>query len=86
MHSFSAEFALIHATCYHAHMAGKIDLSEELTSAIESVVEGWYPEGNIDWDNFLDRVENYSDVDLGTDMNSPLIRAVKKYAKAYQRL
>lgn len=67
-------------------MTGRIELGEEIKSAIESVVDGWYSEGRIDWQDFLDRVEKYSDIDLGQDMDSPLIRAIKKYTREYRAL
>lgn len=61
-------------------------ISAELAENIESVVDGWYSETRIDWDDFLDRVETYAGVDLGDSMDSPLIRAIKKHARAYKKL
>lgn len=51
---------------------------EELFEAAEAVHDGWFTEGRIDWHDFLDRLETYADVDLGSDMLSPQIVAIKK--------
>lgn len=60
-------------------------LEPAIKEAVEQVCEGWYSEGRIDWEDFLDRVENLSDVDLGCDTTSPLIRAIKNYARKVRR-
>lgn len=34
-----------------------------------------------DWESFLDRIERASDIDLGSDMDSPFIKKIKATAK-----
>jgi hypothetical protein len=81
---------------YEAHEAQVYDewatdyeeraMDDHLREVIESVVDGWYPEGRIDWDDFLYRVEKMADVDLPTDMLSPAIKAIKNYVRQYRSL
>ena len=53
---------------------------------MESVVAGWYPAGTrLDWHDLVDRVEAMSGVDLGSDMLSPTIAAIKQHARALRR-
>ncbi len=59
-------------------------LNPELKEAIETAIDGWYAEGSIDWEDFLDRVEALSDIDLGNDLLSPQIKAIKSYARKYR--
>ncbi|SHW32790.1 hypothetical protein [Mycobacteroides abscessus] len=44
-------------------MANANELTAEMTEAIESIIDGWYPTGPIDWHDFLDRLESTLDVD-----------------------
>lgn len=60
-------------------------MNAELQDAIESVYEGWYSEGRIDWEDFLDRVESVSGQDLGADLLSSSIQEIKSYARKYGR-
>lgn len=60
-------------------------MDRTIEEAIESVIEGWYPDGRIDMDDLVDRVEILADVDLGGDLLSPQIRQIKAYARKYQR-
>lgn len=55
-----------------------------LTEAAESIVDGWYAEGRIDWTDFLERLEATADVDLGCDADSPMIRRIKKHVRDYR--
>jgi hypothetical protein len=59
---------------------------EELLEQAEQVHDGWYSEGRIDWQDFLDRLELASDRDLGNDLDSPLIRKIKKHIREYRKL
>jgi hypothetical protein len=58
---------------------------EPLRETIESIVDGWYPEGRIDWEDFLDRLEAQTDTDLGDDLLSPTIKAIKAHAREYRK-
>lgn len=53
---------------------------DALQEEIEDLMEGsaWrYGNGRVDWEDFLWRVEDSLDVDLGSDLNSPMIKRVK---------
>lgn len=57
-----------------------------LMEAAESIHDGWYPSGRIDWEDFLDRLEQQTDFDLGNSLDSPLIRRIKAHVRAYRKL
>jgi hypothetical protein len=60
---------------------------DELMKAAEGVFDGWYADARrIDWEDFLDRLEAQTDVDLGKSLDSPLIRRIKKHVTAYRKL
>jgi hypothetical protein len=59
------------------------DFTDGLIEAIETVYDGYYAdEPRIDWHKFLDRVETLALVNLGSDMDSPVVKHVKKIVKA----
>lgn len=59
----------------------------ELFSAAESICDGWFPDDTrIDWDSFLDRLEAWTDIDLGDSMDSPLIRRIKSHIRSYRKM
>lgn len=58
--------------------------ADSIREAIESVYEGWYSEGAIDWSDFLDRVENYG-YDLGDSMRSEAISRIKAIVRQMRR-
>ncbi len=46
----------------------------ELIEAADAIYDGWFAaDGRIDWHEFLDRLEDQTDVDLGCNMQSPRI-------------
>ena len=58
------------------------DITEEVITAIETIFDGYYADApRVDWFNFLDRVESLAMVDFGSDMDSPVIKQVKKIVK-----
>lgn len=59
--------------------------SDDIREAAESVYDGWYADRSIDWDDFLGRVESQTGVDLGNDLLSPQIKAIKKHIAWYRR-
>ena len=59
--------------------------TSEILEAAESIYDGWYADTRIDWDDFLDRLESYTGVDLGSDLLSPTIKAIQKHIRAYKR-
>jgi hypothetical protein len=50
----------------------------------EYVVDGWYPEGPIDWDDFIDRLVAGTDYDI-EDMDSPAVRKIQRHIREYRR-
>lgn len=67
------------------------DLTAELREMIRSIVDGWYPEGRIDWPNFFDRLEDLTladgtHPDFGEDPQSGAVLEIRKYVNAYRRL
>jgi hypothetical protein len=59
---------------------------DEIYRVAEEIADGWYAEGRVDWQDFIDRLEKYTDVDFGCDMGSPLIKGVKAHIRAYRKL
>ncbi len=58
---------------------------EELMTEAEAIVDGWYADGTIDWEDFLYRLEERADVDLGNDADSPQIRKIKAHVRKYRK-
>jgi hypothetical protein len=59
----------------------------EMLEIAESIYDGWYAnEPRIDWEDFFDRMEAGSDIDLGDDMISPTIKAIQKHIRVYRKL
>lgn len=56
-------------------------LPAKLRTVIDTVIEGWYADTRIDWEDALYRIEKYSDMDLGTEMDSQLIKDIQTYAR-----
>lgn len=59
---------------------------EKLFTVAESIYDGWYADARIDWEDFIDRLEAASNIDFGSDMDSPLIRRVKAHIRKYRKL
>lgn len=58
------------------------DITDDVRDVIETVFDGYYAdEPRINWHEFLDRVERYALVNFGSDMDTPVIKAVKKIVK-----
>ena len=61
-------------------------IEAELLEAAEGIFDGWYSdETRIDWEDFLDRLEKQTDVDLGDSLDSPLIRKIKAHIRDYRK-
>ena len=61
--------------------------ADALKEDIESIVEGWYPEGPIDWDDFFSRLDKYlpDHVCCSEEWDSPFIKRAKKLAGEARR-
>lgn len=65
------------------------DVTPEIIEIVQGIVEGWYDEGRIDWDDVWDRVERtYLDdgrgIDMGTDLGSPAILKIKREIRKWR--
>lgn len=65
------------------------DVTPEIIEIVQGIVEGWYDEGRIDWENVWDRVEKIPlddgrGIDMGEDLDSPAIRKIKKEIRAWR--
>lgn len=69
-----------------AHRSTK-PLEDFLAEAAEDIYDGWFSDDSrIDWDLFIDRLEEHTEIDFGSDMTSLLIKAVKRHIRAYRKL
>lgn len=65
------------------------DVTPEIIEIVQGIVEGWYDEGRIDWEDVWDRVERtYLDdgrgIDMGTDLGSPAILKIKREIRKWR--
>ena len=44
----------------------------------ENVIDGWYDDSSIDWEEAINRYEKYTDVDFGDSWISPAIDKLKR--------
>jgi hypothetical protein len=67
-------------------MTATEDLSDDDYERIVNYAVGWLPEsGPVDWDDLLYRIEGAFDLDLGGDMNSPVIKRIKREVRRARR-
>jgi len=58
------------------------EITEDVLMVIETIYDGYYAdEPRIDWHAFLDRVERMGLYNFGSDMDSPVVKAIKKYVR-----
>jgi hypothetical protein len=63
------------------------EITEDVVEAIETAYEGWFAdEVRINWSDLLDRVELLAQVNLGSDMDSAVIKQVKKIVKTLRSM
>lgn len=58
--------------------------ADGIREEIESVHDGQYSEGRIDWEDFIDRLEGHG-LDLGESMDSPAIQRIKAIVREMRR-
>lgn len=69
------------------------DVSEEVLQVAEDIFDGWFSDAaRIDWEDFLDRMDGTHldghenrELDLGGDLDSPAIRAIKRHINRIRR-
>jgi hypothetical protein len=62
------------------------DVTEELVSITLEIVDGWYQDTRIDWEDVLDRLEKATledgrGIDMGSDLGSPAIKRLKSQVR-----
>jgi hypothetical protein len=67
------------------------DVTDEVLEIVQGIVEGWYDEGRIDWEDVWDRVEKSvlddgRGIDMGSDLGSPAILKIKKEIRKWRAL
>lgn len=58
--------------------------AETIRQTVEDLAESRYAideGGHVNWQAFLDKVESYADVDLGSYIDSPAIRRIRKMVR-----
>jgi hypothetical protein len=67
------------------------DVTEEVLDLVKGIVEGWYNEGPIDWEDVWDRMdkrvlEDGRGIDMGEDLGSPAIRKIQREIRKWRAL
>jgi len=65
-------------------------VTEEILQIAFDVVDGWYQDVRVDWEDAIDRMDGAelpdgSILDLGNSMMSPAIRKIKREVAKYRR-
>lgn len=65
-------------------------MTEEVMSHARSIVDGWYNESRIDWENVWERLDGCplndgTYLDLGPETDSPAMRYIQKTIRAERR-
>lgn len=67
------------------------DVTPELVDMTVSIVDGWYADGRIDWEDVYDRLERGAGladgrrIDLGEDLASPALKTLQRRVRAARR-
>ncbi|MFD8648675.1 hypothetical protein [Streptomyces mirabilis] len=66
------------------------DVTDELVQMTVSIVDGWYNEGDVDWENVWDRLEKQTlddgrGIDLGENLGSAALRALQRRVRAARK-
>jgi DNA-binding PadR family transcriptional regulator len=65
------------------------DVTEEVLEVVQGIVEGWYDDGPIDWEDVWDRMEKTRlkddrGIDMGEDLDTPAIRKIKREIRKWR--
>lgn len=60
-------------------------VTDEILEQAFAIVEGYYLESPIDRFDFIDRLETWSGIDLGSKIDSPAIEFIIRKARAHRR-
>ncbi len=63
------------------------DVTEEVLEIAREIVDGWYADGRVDWDNVWDRMEGTelkdgTFLDMGTDLTVPALSKIKRVLRS----
>lgn len=58
--------------------------SAKLREVVEAVLDGWYADGPIDWEDFYDRCERFG-VDVGDQLDGPTPRRIRAMVRELRR-
>ena len=61
--------------------------TDEVMQVVTDVIDGWYPEGRIDWEDVWGRVDGSelpdgSLIDMGDLLDTPATRRIKRFVRA----
>lgn len=60
--------------------------ADSISDVIEEVYDGWFAkEPQIDWEDFLNRLEQWAHCDLGHDLHSPAIKRIQQTVRKLRR-
>lgn len=67
------------------------DVTEEVLVVAQGIIEGWYDEGPIDWEDVWDRMDKAvladgRGIDMGGDLNSAAQRKIKRLINKWRAL
>jgi hypothetical protein len=62
------------------------DVTDEMVEIAREIVDGWYQEGRVDWEDVWDRMDGAeladgTHLDLGTDLGTPALAKLKRLAR-----
>lgn len=62
------------------------DVTDEILRVAEEVESGWFSDGPIDWEDFLDRMDGSTladgtHLDMGGETDSPAIRRIQRHIR-----
>jgi hypothetical protein len=61
-------------------------VTEAVLDEVWSIVEGWYLNSPIDWEDVYARIEKYNDdIDFGTEIDTPAMRKIQRIVRQWKR-
>lgn len=66
------------------------EVTDEVKQMAYDIVDGWYQEGRIDWEDVWDRLDGSkladgTELDLGNDLTSPELQQLKRAVQKMRR-
>lgn len=60
-------------------------VTEDVLKQFYEVVDGWYQDERIDWDDVFRRVEQWGDYDFSDQWDNPAIRKIQRKVREWRR-